>query len=386
MDLSGESIKVADCPENDKLRNNLKNKTVAELKLDVKGCSLKTEANRVYFRRHFLLLVLKCFYLATTRAIVSEFHINAVVDVEDPSKIYWARLYICIQTCMGIWKNISGKSLFFADWSAAQLDEKATEEITRPSGLLNRAESSGVPYSSVYSNGRTQVKKKGTAEENTRTIKRTRKKRQVGKESNAKKISRKPTKGKTKDSSSQKRQALNVNNIMALRIIYSKVGGVCDTSGGHIESVASTRRRRSHEVCPSAAKKKTRTLEDTNIETTSRSEKVPDIASGLVPNEDVDGGGSAKRQVDIDYGSIPGYGTTAASPREHLLAMVLYESPVKPVLMEIPAPSFLLGLTQMQTPRTPPATPITEKRGVNVGSTQSADGDTGEKVVTRPLK
>ncbi|MED6145345.1 hypothetical protein PIB30_024246 [Stylosanthes scabra] len=64
-------------------------------------------------------------------------------------------------------KTIVDLSADVKDWLAAQLDEKTSEEITRPSGLLNRAASRTAPSSSVSSSRRRSVKKKGTVEDNT---------------------------------------------------------------------------------------------------------------------------------------------------------------------------------------------------------------------------
>ncbi|MED6199430.1 hypothetical protein PIB30_075861 [Stylosanthes scabra] len=85
------SFKAIETSEEHEITDSLKGKTVKSLKDDVKKCTMHNEDDLIFFRRHFLMLVLKCFYLATNRAVVSEVHINAVIDIKDTRKIYWAR-------------------------------------------------------------------------------------------------------------------------------------------------------------------------------------------------------------------------------------------------------------------------------------------------------
>ncbi|MED6145344.1 hypothetical protein PIB30_024245 [Stylosanthes scabra] len=160
----------------------------------------------------------------------------------------------------------------------------------------------------------------------------------------------------------------------------NKVGGIGDTSGGHVESTGSTPRRRRHIPSPSGSKKKARPVEDTNFKTTARSVKVQELPRREAPNRNIDVGGSAKSDTEIGF--VPVYGTPEAIPRENGLAMVVSETPTKSDLMEIPTPSFSLRLTLMQIPSMPRATPITEKHSANNEPTESADEDLGVIDVT----
>ncbi|RYR35322.1 hypothetical protein Ahy_A10g050483 [Arachis hypogaea] len=63
-------------------------KTV-QLRHFVRHCPMDTEDDRMEFRRHFILLVLKIFLCPTVQHVISPWHIDTVLDVSDPARYHW---------------------------------------------------------------------------------------------------------------------------------------------------------------------------------------------------------------------------------------------------------------------------------------------------------
>ncbi|XLS81070.1 hypothetical protein HN51_046901, partial [Arachis hypogaea] len=63
-------------------------KTV-QLRHFVRHCPMDTEDDRMEFRRHFILLVLKMFLCPTVQHVISPWHIDTVLDVSDPARYRW---------------------------------------------------------------------------------------------------------------------------------------------------------------------------------------------------------------------------------------------------------------------------------------------------------
>ncbi|XLT12655.1 hypothetical protein HN51_058345, partial [Arachis hypogaea] len=63
-------------------------KTV-QLRHFVRHCPMDTEDDRIEFRRHFILLVLKMFLCPTVQHVISPWHIDTVLDVFDPTRYRW---------------------------------------------------------------------------------------------------------------------------------------------------------------------------------------------------------------------------------------------------------------------------------------------------------
>ncbi|KAL4307103.1 hypothetical protein AHAS_Ahas16G0244800 [Arachis hypogaea] len=52
---------------------------------------MDTEADKINFRRHFILVVLKMFLCPTSQQTISPWHISPILDVSDPSKFNWVQ-------------------------------------------------------------------------------------------------------------------------------------------------------------------------------------------------------------------------------------------------------------------------------------------------------
>ncbi|MED6144302.1 hypothetical protein PIB30_014384 [Stylosanthes scabra] len=161
-----QSFKIAETDEENELFESLKIHSQCSLTESVKSCTIESDEDRIKFRRHFILLICKCFFFPSPRPTISEKHINAVIDVSDPMKIYWAR-YIyddiikeveefqnkgkkTIDGCMyalliiylmsnlhGDLETYSGEEPWVKDWTVKVIREKVKEEAESPSGLLN---------------------------------------------------------------------------------------------------------------------------------------------------------------------------------------------------------------------------------------------------------
>ncbi|QHO51375.1 hypothetical protein DS421_1g30350 [Arachis hypogaea] len=68
------------------IKAQFKKKTITQLCDFVYACPLDTEAHRMNFRRHFILVVLKMFLCPTSQQTISPWHIPPILDVSDPSK------------------------------------------------------------------------------------------------------------------------------------------------------------------------------------------------------------------------------------------------------------------------------------------------------------
>ncbi|XP_025687085.1 uncharacterized protein [Arachis hypogaea] len=60
-----------------------------QLRQFVNQCTLDTEDDRIEFRRHFILLVLKMFLCPTVQHVISPWHIDTILDVSDPGRFRW---------------------------------------------------------------------------------------------------------------------------------------------------------------------------------------------------------------------------------------------------------------------------------------------------------
>ncbi|QHN95069.1 uncharacterized protein DS421_18g606380 [Arachis hypogaea] len=87
----GNSFKIPETPAEHRLINSFTGKTQVDLKRDVITCSMQSDADRINFRRQFIMLIAKCLFFPLPKATVSDIHIRAAIDVSNPRKIYWAR-------------------------------------------------------------------------------------------------------------------------------------------------------------------------------------------------------------------------------------------------------------------------------------------------------
>ncbi|XP_020979302.1 uncharacterized protein LOC110271939 isoform X1 [Arachis ipaensis] len=60
-----------------------------QLRQFVNQCATDTEDDRMEFRRHFILLVLKMFLCLTVQHVISPWHIDTILDVSDPVRFRW---------------------------------------------------------------------------------------------------------------------------------------------------------------------------------------------------------------------------------------------------------------------------------------------------------
>ncbi|KAL1329402.1 hypothetical protein AAHE18_12G037700 [Arachis hypogaea] len=64
-------------------------RTQTELRKFIYECSMESEADRMEFRRHFILVVLKMFLCPTTQPVISAWHIPPILDVSNPRRFIW---------------------------------------------------------------------------------------------------------------------------------------------------------------------------------------------------------------------------------------------------------------------------------------------------------
>ncbi|XP_072068396.1 uncharacterized protein [Arachis hypogaea] len=55
----------------------------------VNHCAMETVDDRMEFRRHFILLVLKMFLCLTVQHVISSWHIDIILDVSDMGRYRW---------------------------------------------------------------------------------------------------------------------------------------------------------------------------------------------------------------------------------------------------------------------------------------------------------
>ncbi|QHO21077.1 uncharacterized protein DS421_11g343510 [Arachis hypogaea] len=162
----GNSFKSPETAVEHQLVNSFTGKTQADLKRDVITCSMQSDVDRMNFQRQFIMLIAKCFFFPSPKAIVSDIHIRAAIDVSNPRKMYWAR-YIydfliegvlrfqdvgkkTVDGCMfalliiylhankhGDLGRYNGREPWIRNWSLVDLKKKDEEESTSHSGLLN---------------------------------------------------------------------------------------------------------------------------------------------------------------------------------------------------------------------------------------------------------
>ncbi|MED6122439.1 hypothetical protein PIB30_039825 [Stylosanthes scabra] len=140
----------------------------------------KYDVQREYFRRCFILFVMKSFFFASSAEFITEFHIPAVIDI----------LYVH-NNMHGPLKQYSGATEpWTKEWSAKDLDVVAREETIRPSGLIRKVQElrkfKRVNRNVDDSNNRTQMIKKDVHVKR-KTIRQTRK--------NSKKITKESREG-----------------------------------------------------------------------------------------------------------------------------------------------------------------------------------------------
>ncbi|QHO28485.1 uncharacterized protein DS421_7g217100 [Arachis hypogaea] len=78
-------------PAHREIKEQFKKKTTTQLRDFVYACPMETEADRINFRRYFILVVLKTFLCPTSQQTISSWHIPPILDVSDPSKFNWAQ-------------------------------------------------------------------------------------------------------------------------------------------------------------------------------------------------------------------------------------------------------------------------------------------------------
>ncbi|KAL4344125.1 hypothetical protein AHAS_Ahas11G0147100 [Arachis hypogaea] len=97
-------------------------KTV-QLRHFVRHCPMDTEDDRMEFRRHFILLVLKMFLCPTVQHVISPWHIDTVLDVSDPV-LYFQKLK------HGELEGCQEPDPWFSAWTAKELS--AIAETIQP--------------------------------------------------------------------------------------------------------------------------------------------------------------------------------------------------------------------------------------------------------------
>ncbi|XP_020975790.1 uncharacterized protein LOC110270507 [Arachis ipaensis] len=119
---------------------------------------MDTEADRMNFRRYFILVVLKMFLCPTSQQTISPWHIPPILDVSDRSKFNWAHKTFKwlgkaiethqnkkLETCGGYmfalmllyFQRLRHDSLercrepkpWLTAWTASELEKKATNAI-----------------------------------------------------------------------------------------------------------------------------------------------------------------------------------------------------------------------------------------------------------------
>ncbi|QHO00412.1 uncharacterized protein DS421_13g406350 [Arachis hypogaea] len=60
-----------------------------QLRRFVNQCAMDTKDDRMEFRRHFILLMLKMFLCPTVQHVISPWHINTILDVSNPRRFHW---------------------------------------------------------------------------------------------------------------------------------------------------------------------------------------------------------------------------------------------------------------------------------------------------------
>ncbi|XP_015936514.1 FRIGIDA-like protein 3 isoform X1 [Arachis duranensis] len=71
------------------VKNQFHRRTQTELRKFIYECSMESEADRMEFRRHFILVVLKMFLCPTTQPAISAWHIPPILDVSNPRRFIW---------------------------------------------------------------------------------------------------------------------------------------------------------------------------------------------------------------------------------------------------------------------------------------------------------
>ncbi|QHN85506.1 uncharacterized protein DS421_16g538010 [Arachis hypogaea] len=209
----GNSFKIPKTPAEYRLVNSFTEKTQVELKRDVITCSMQSDADRINFRRQFIMLIAKCLFFPSPIATVSDIHILDAIDVSNPRKIYWAR-YIydfliegvlrfqdvkkkTVDGCMFALLDVGKKTVdgcmftlliiylhankngdlgrynrrepWIRDWSLTDLKKMDGEESTSHSGLLNLiGNMSGLPKKHNRVSKRGCIRKKRKSNRKTR--------------------------------------------------------------------------------------------------------------------------------------------------------------------------------------------------------------------------
>ncbi|RYR77598.1 hypothetical protein Ahy_A01g002121 [Arachis hypogaea] len=148
------------------LKRQFQKKITTQLHDFVYGYQMDTEEQRMDFRRHFILVVLKMFLCPTSQQTISPWHIPPILDVSNPRRFHWPHsilkwLQDAIQKFQNAKRETCGRCMFIllilyfqqlkyapldecqtpepwvAEWTASELDNKASQVISQVDHLVS---------------------------------------------------------------------------------------------------------------------------------------------------------------------------------------------------------------------------------------------------------